>query len=79
MSRDAILLSDIRLPTIGIVCALCQRRERFDVESLKLRHGGEVKMPDLLALLVVDCPKRQQRVLSVYEYLPIARARDLNL
>jgi hypothetical protein len=37
MPRDAILLSDKRVPTIGIFCALCQRRETFDVESLKLQ------------------------------------------
>jgi hypothetical protein len=67
MPRDAILLSDKRVPTIGIFCALCQRRETFDVESLKLQHGGDVKMPDLLALLVADCPKRQQRAFSVYD------------
>jgi hypothetical protein len=67
MPRDAILLSDKRVPTIGIFCALCQRREMFDVESLKLQHGGDVKMPDLLALLVADCPKRQQRAFSVYD------------
>jgi hypothetical protein len=67
MPRDAILLSDKRVPTIGIFCALCQRRETFDVESLKLKHGGDVKMPDLLALLVADCPKRQQRAFSVYD------------
>jgi hypothetical protein len=41
--------------------------ETFDVESLKLQHGGDVKMPDLLALLVADCPKRQQRAFSVYD------------
>jgi hypothetical protein len=67
MPRDAILLSDKRVPTIGIFCALCQRRETFDVESLKRQHGGDVKMPDLLALLVADCPKRQQRAFSVYD------------
>jgi hypothetical protein len=67
MPRDAILLSDKRVPTIGIFCALCQRRETFDVESLKLQHGGDVKMPDLLAPLVADCPKRQQRAFSVYD------------
>jgi hypothetical protein len=67
MARDAILLSDMRVPTLGIVCALCQRRERFEVESLKLQYGGDVKMPDLLAALVADCPKKQQRSLSVYD------------
>jgi hypothetical protein len=51
MPRDAILLSDKLVPTIGIVCALCQRRETFEVESLKLQHGGDVKMRkrDLMA------------------------------
>jgi hypothetical protein len=57
MPRDAIPLSDKRIPTIGIFCALCQRRETFDVESLKLQRGADVKMPDLLATLVADCPR----------------------
>jgi hypothetical protein len=48
MPRDAILLSDKRVPTIGIFCALCQRRETFDVESLKLQHGGEVNRSGLI-------------------------------
>jgi hypothetical protein len=52
---------------LGITCDLCERREQFDVESLKAQHGGDVKMPDLLALLVADCPKRQQRAFSVYD------------
>jgi hypothetical protein len=30
-------------------CDLCQRREQFDIESLKLQQGGGVKMPDLLS------------------------------
>jgi hypothetical protein len=59
------LLSDMRVPTIGIVCALCQRREQFDVERLKLQHGGDVKMPDLLSRLVADCP--WQRAFSIYD------------
>jgi hypothetical protein len=67
MARDFITLSDMRKSVLGIECALCQRRETFDVESLKLQHGGDVKMPDLLALLVADCPKRQQRAFSVYD------------
>ena len=50
---------------MGVVCEPCQRRERHDVESPKRQHGGDVKMPDLLAALVVDCPKR--RSISIYE------------
>jgi hypothetical protein len=34
-----------------------RERERYDVENLKRQHGGDVKMPDLLAALVADCPK----------------------
>jgi hypothetical protein len=66
-ARDYITLSDKRVPTIGIFCALCQRRETFDVESLKLQHGGDLKMPELLGRLVADRPKRQQRAFSVYD------------
>jgi hypothetical protein len=52
MPHDAILLSDMRVPVLGIACDLCQRREQFDIESLKLQHGGGVKMPDLLSRTV---------------------------
>jgi hypothetical protein len=67
MPRDFITLSEMPQAVLGVTCDLCQRREQFDVESLKLQHGGDVKMPDLLALLVADCPKRQQRAFSVYD------------
>jgi hypothetical protein len=64
MPRDAILLSDVGVPILTVVCEPCGRRERFDVESLKRQHGGDVKMPDLLAALVADCPKA--RSFSIY-------------
>jgi len=35
------------------------------VESLKRQHGGAVKIPDLLAALVADCPKT--RSFSIYD------------
>jgi hypothetical protein len=57
MPRDAIFLSDMRVPVLTVVCEPCGRRERHDVESLKRQHGVDVKMPDLLAALVADCPK----------------------
>ena len=65
MPRDAILLSDMRVPVLTVVCDLCQRHERFDVESLKRQHGGDMKMPDLLAALVADCPKTPS--FSIYD------------
>jgi hypothetical protein len=57
MPRDAIFLSDMRVAVLTVVCEPCGRRERYDVESLKRQHGGDVKMPDLLAALVADCPE----------------------
>lgn len=54
-----ITLSDMPQVVLGITCALCQRRERFDVEALKRQHGGDVKMPELLGRLVADCPRQR--------------------
>jgi hypothetical protein len=55
----AQILSDVRVPVLTGVCDLCDRREQFDVEALKRQHGGDVKMPELLARLVADCPRQQ--------------------
>ena len=68
-SRHFITLSDMPQAVIGIECALCQRREQFDVEALKVQHGGDVKMPELLSRLVADCPRQQQqqKSFSVYD------------
>jgi hypothetical protein len=65
MARDFITLSDMSQSVLGIVCDLCGRCERFDVETLKRQHGGDVKMPELLARLVADCPR--QRSFSIYD------------
>ena len=66
MPRDFILLSDMPQTVLGIECALCQRREQFDVDALNAQHGGDVKMPDLLGRLVADCPRQRQKAFSVY-------------
>jgi hypothetical protein len=68
MRRDSMTLSDMPQPVLGIECALCQRREQFDVEARKVvQHGGDVKMPDLLGRLVADCSRRVQRSFSVHD------------
>jgi hypothetical protein len=51
--------SDMRVPPNP-----ADRGERHDVESLKRQHGGDVKMRDLLAALVAECPKT--RSFSIY-------------
>jgi len=43
----------------------CGRREQYDVETLKRRYGGEMKLTNLLATFTADCPKA--RSFSVYD------------
>ena len=66
MPRDgANLLSDVRVPVLTVVCEPCGRRERYDVERLTRQYGWDAKLPDLLARLTADCPKRGS--VSVYD------------
>jgi hypothetical protein len=69
MPRDFITLSDMPQAVLGVTCDLCQRREQFDVEALKVQHGGDVKMPELLGRLVADClrQKAQRQAFTVYD------------
>ena len=72
MPRDgAVVLSDLRNPTLSIVCEPCGRRGRYGVSGLLARYGGDVRMPDLLETLA-DCPKARSvsihdRCKAVYE------------
>jgi hypothetical protein len=65
MPRDAITLSDMRVPVLTVVCEPCGRRERYDVERLTRQYGWDAKLPDLLARLTADCPKRGS--VSIYD------------
>jgi hypothetical protein len=56
MPKDAFTLSDVREPTITIVCEPCGRRGRYNVARLIERHGGDVRTPELLQTLS-DRPK----------------------
>jgi hypothetical protein len=56
MPRDgALVLSDLRNPTLSIICEPCGRRGTYGVERLMERHG-DAKMTDLLQTLA-NCPK----------------------
>jgi hypothetical protein len=56
MPRDgALVLSDLREPTLSIVCELCGRQGRYDVARLTEQHG-DAKLTDLL-LTLAACPK----------------------
>ena len=73
MPRDgALTLSDVRGPTLSIVCEPCDRRGRYVVARLLEEHG-DAKLTDLL-LTLSDCPKGRSasihdRCRAVYEGL----------
>ena len=56
MPRDgAFTLSDIRKPTLSIICEPCGRRGGYNVARLMEQHG-DAKLTDLLQT-IADCPK----------------------
>ena len=73
MPRDgALTLSDVRGPTLAIVCEPCGRRGRYSVAKLLEQHG-DAKLTDLLQTLA-DCQKARSasihdRCKAVYEGL----------
>jgi hypothetical protein len=73
MRRDGSLtLSDVRNPTLIIVCAPCGRRGRYRVDKLVAEHG-DAKLTDLLVTLA-NCEKARSfsvydRCKAVYEWL----------
>jgi hypothetical protein len=54
--KDAFTLSDVREPTLTIVCEPCGRRGRYNVDRLIAKHGN-AKILYLLAEL--NCPKTE--------------------
>jgi hypothetical protein len=57
MLKDAFTLSDVREPTLTVVCQPCGPRGRYNVERLMAEHG-DAKILYLLAELT-NCPKVQ--------------------
>ena len=58
MPRDgSLVLSDVRAPTLTIVCEPCGRRGRYNVERLIAKHG-DAKLLYLFDTLT-NCPKMQ--------------------
>jgi hypothetical protein len=73
MPRDgALTLSDVRSPTLAIVCEPCARRGRYAMATLLEEHG-DAKLTELLVTLA-NCPKARStsvynRCKAVYEGL----------
>jgi hypothetical protein len=50
MPRDgSMILSDIREPTLTVVCERRGRYGRYSIKRLIAAHGAAAKLPDLLA------------------------------
>ena len=57
MPRDgSLVLSDVRAPTLTIVCEPCGRRRQYNVERLLEEHG-DAKLTDLLLTTLANCPE----------------------
>jgi hypothetical protein len=61
--KDAFTLSDVREPTLTVVCEPCGRRGQYNVERLVAKHGN-AKLLYLLDTLT-NCPKMQSA--SIYD------------
>jgi hypothetical protein len=57
MPKDAFTLSDVREPTLTIVCQPCGHRGRYSVARLIAKHG-DAKILFVLPALT-KCPKVQ--------------------
>jgi hypothetical protein len=58
MPRDGSLtLSEVRAPTLTIICEPWGRRGRYNFERLIAKYGADTKLTDLLPRLA-DYPRR---------------------
>jgi hypothetical protein len=61
--KDYLLLSDVRAPTLTIVCEPCGRRGRYRVER-QIAEYGDLRLPELKTTIAA-CPERQ--AFSIYD------------
>jgi hypothetical protein len=77
----ATLLSDLARDALAVLCDRCGRRGRYSVAGLFERHG-DIGLPDLLAVLARDCPKRIPNLFddtcaARYDFRALSRSRLL--
>ena|SRR5690349_14949321 len=60
MTKGALMLGEVaeRTPTLELTCGMCDRRGRFVMTRLLRDYGLAIPIPELLALLTADCPRR---------------------
>jgi hypothetical protein len=74
MPRDgSLILSDMREPTLAIVCERCGRHGRYNVQRLIAAHGADAKLTELLVTFA-NCEKARSASIpdqckAVYEQL----------
>jgi hypothetical protein len=71
MAKDAFTLSDVREPTLTIVCESCGRRWRYNVDRLIAKHGN-AKILYLLAELTA-AQRRNQPIRVIQKYADLCR------
>jgi hypothetical protein len=64
MNAGIALLSEVRSPTLTLICEPCKRMDIYSAARLWARHG-DASLPDLRAFLSADCPKRAS--LPIYD------------
>jgi hypothetical protein len=64
MPRDgSVTLSEVRTPTLAIICEPCGGAFVTNVERLIAEHGADAKLPDLLVALA-NCDKARSVSIS---------------
>jgi hypothetical protein len=64
--------SDVRGPTLAIVCKQSVRRGRYNVKRLIAKHGADMRLPEL-RIVLANCPKNQS--FSIYDRCKVRYAR----
>ena len=54
----ALTLADFRVELIRVACRRCEQRGQYRRSSLVALYGEAAPLPDVLAQLAHDCPRR---------------------
>jgi len=59
MPSGAIPLRDYPSDRVKVLCRPCGREGAYSLAGLMRRHGGDMGLPEVLARITADCPKRE--------------------
>jgi hypothetical protein len=75
MATDALTLSNLSGPHIELACSKCERRDRLWRDKLIAQYGSDIRLPDLLAELASDCPRRGNYYEACGAYYPASKPK----